>query len=118
MRDRSFVVQMLMLAVGLALMWTWAVQALETGGQQRRVAAALERARRDAALQEIRSTAPPRETPRVLRTAHSLPAAPARTRAKARTNAVRENTGQAASVNAGHGEGTVLVADRGNSGGF
>lgn len=30
MRDRSFVFQMMLLAVGLALMWTWALQMVET----------------------------------------------------------------------------------------
>jgi hypothetical protein len=62
MRDRTFVVQMMMLAVGLALMWTWALQTVDSNDHQRRTAAVLDRARQ-AAAEEVRSTAPIRNAP-------------------------------------------------------
>jgi len=62
MRDRSFVFQMMILAVGLALLWTWALQS-ESNDRQRRADAVLERARRAAAVEEMRTTAPIRNAP-------------------------------------------------------
>jgi len=62
MRDRSFVVQMMLLAVGLAVLWTWALQS-ESNDRQQRADAVLQRARRAAAAEEMRTTAPVRSGP-------------------------------------------------------
>ena len=85
MRDRSFVVQMMLLAVGLAVLWTWALQS-ESNDRQQRADAVLQRARRAAAVEEMRTTAPVRNAPNA--TSTSL-LDPARTGAAARA-ATRE----------------------------
>jgi len=90
MRDRSFVFQMMLLAVGLALMWTWALQTQETNDYQRRAGAALDRARRAAAIEEMRSTAPIRSAPNATTSSSLVAPAPA---AAAPALAGRERTG-------------------------
>jgi len=77
MRDRSFVFQMMLLAVGLAIMWTWALQAVESNDDQRRAGAALDQARRAAAIEEMRSTVPIRTTPNATTSSSLVAPAPA-----------------------------------------
>jgi hypothetical protein len=58
MRDRTFVAQMMMLAVGLALLWTWALQAVDFNDHPRRAGVVLDPARHAAAAGQMRSTVP------------------------------------------------------------
>jgi hypothetical protein len=63
MRDRTFVAQMMMLAVGLALLWTWALQAADFNDRPQRAGVVLDRARSAAAAEPMRSTMRVRNAP-------------------------------------------------------